>query len=308
MQLTDPLIGPGPIATTDMTASTSALPSHPMGNPPVLCVGVVKIYRSLSGEVHALRGIDAHFPAGVVTAVVGPSGSGKSSLLRILGGLDLPTAGQVTLAGVELTDLSPRRLRALRRRYIGFVHQRPSDNLLSYLSADEHLRSAAALRGLRRPAAVAAATVLLDRLGLGGRADCLPAQLSGGEQQRLGLACAAIGNPAVLLADEPTAELDTAAGASLLGALHDLATNSTAVVLSTHDSRVISTVDRVLALRHGALEFETYRDHHIGGQGDALTVIDSSGRIQLPPDSLDLFPRRRARLKRRDDGVWIEPP
>src|SRR5207247_1754397 len=114
------------------------------------CAGVVKIYWTATGEVTALKGIDAEFPRGAVTAMVGPSGSGKSSLLRIMAGLDRATAGSVRVAGTELSGLRPGRLRRIRRRLIGYVFQRPADNLIPYLTVTEHLAMAARLRGHRR--------------------------------------------------------------------------------------------------------------------------------------------------------------
>ena len=262
------------------------------------CVGLVKIYWSPTGEVHALKGIDAIFPAGALTAIAGPSGSGKSSWLRILGGLDPPTAGSVRIGGRELSGLGPRALRRLRRRLVGNVFQRPSDNLVPYLSAAAHLRHAARLRSpLRRTATME----LLDAVGLGAYRDRLPHELSGGEQQRLAFAQAAIGAPAVLAADEPTSELDSASADGVMEVAADLARRGVAVVVATHDPLVMGRADRVLYLRQGALTAERERDV-------VLSVIDESGRVQLPPDLLRRFPSRRAVIRPEGEGVRIEPP
>ena len=261
------------------------------------CTGLVKIYWSASGEVHALKGIDAVFPAGVISAVVGPSGSGKSSLLRILACIDRPTAGQVRVGDVDVSTLGAARRRGVRRRLIGYMFQRPSDNLISYLTAEEHLGMAARLRGK----ADGDARELLERLGLGGRADHRPAQLSGGEQQRLALASAVIGSPALVVADEPTAELDSGSGTTLMDLVAHLAGRGTGFVIATHDPIVMKAADRILSLRHGALEAETREDR-------ALAVIDASGRIQLSPDALTLFPDRRAVVTLVDGHVRITPP
>jgi putative ABC transport system ATP-binding protein len=258
------------------------------------CAGLVKIYWTATGEVQALKGVDADFPAAAVSAVVGPSGSGKSSLLRILAGLDRPTAGQVTVAGVRLSGLSVARRRRLRRRLLGYVFQRPADNLVPYLTVAEHLELAARLRRARRDHGE-----LLELLGLAQRRRHLPRQLSGGEQQRLAFARAVVGDPPLVVADEPTAELDSAAAAALLEAVR--AGRGTALVLATHDPAVVSLSERTFYLRHGAMEAEaTGRE--------ALSVIDDSGRVQLPPKVLKLFPARRARITVEQGRVWIGPP
>ena len=265
--------------------------------PAASCSGLVKIYRTATGEVHALKGIDAAFPGAAVSAVVGPSGSGKSSLLRILAGLDRPSAGQVRIGDVRLSGLSLTRLRRLRRRLLGYVFQRPGDNLISYLTVAEHLRLAARLRG----AGEDAGAELLELLGLADRRRHLPHQLSGGEQQRLAFARAVVGNPPLVVADEPTAELDRASGAALLEAVAALADRGTGLVLATHDPAVVRLAERTLFLRHGAMEAEATRE-------EALSVIDEAGRVQLPPEALQLFPGRRARIGVEQGRVWIGPP
>jgi ABC-type lipoprotein export system ATPase subunit len=262
------------------------------------CSGLVKIYWSATGEVHALKGIDALFPAGAITAVVGPSGSGKSSLLRILACIDRPTAGQVRVGDVEVSGLNARRRRAIRRRLVSYMFQRPSDNLVSYLTALEQLETTARLRGTsgRRRG-----HELLRTLGLGGRERHYPHQLSGGEQQRVALASAVMGEPALVVADEPTAELDTASGASLMEMVKELADDGASFVVATHDPVVMKVADRIYSLRHGALEAETREDR-------ALSVIDAFGRIQLPPAALQLFPDHRAVISIDDGEVKIKPP
>ena len=265
--------------------------------PAASCSGLVKIYPTATGEVHALKGIDAAFPGAAVSAVVGPSGSGKSSLLRILAGLDRPSAGQVRIGDVGLSGLSLTRLRRLRRRLLGYVFQRPADNLIPYLTVAEHLGLAARLRGVDD----AGGAELLELLGLAGRRRHLPRQLSGGEQQRLAFARAVVGDPPLVVADEPTAELDRASGAALLEAVAALAARGAGLVLATHDPAVVRLAERTLFLRHGAMEAEATRD-------EALSVIDEAGRVQLPPESLQLFPGRRARIGVEQGRVWIGPP
>ena len=262
------------------------------------CAGVVKIYWTATGEVHALKGIDAAFPAGAITAVVGPSGSGKSSLLRILACIDRPTAGQVRVGPLEVSALGPRRRRRVRRRRTGYVFQRPSDNLVSYLTAREHMELAARLRGFDLGAE---GDRLLDVLGLSGRARHKPHQLSGGEQQRLAFAAAVVGHPALVVADEPTAELDSENGRALMETVRTLRDEGTAFAISTHDPQAVGMADRTLYLRHGALEAEAHYDR-------ALSVIDQAGRIQLPPRALSLFPDRRAVITIEGAEVRITPP
>jgi putative ABC transport system ATP-binding protein len=260
--------------------------------------GLVKIYWTGSGEVHALKGIDAVFPRGSVTAVVGPSGSGKSSLLRILAGLDRPTGGSVTIGGRELSGASQGNLHRIRRRSIGYVFQRPSDNLVSYLTAEEHLVSAARIKGRGSDMGI---WELMEKLGLDDRFDHKPSQLSGGEQQRLALGQAVLGSPSIVIADEPTAELDSLSGRRLLDTVVDLASTGIAFVVATHDPQVVDAADSTIHLRHGAVEAESIQER-------ALSVIDAAGRVQLPPDALKLFPSKRAKLEINDGEVKLTPP
>jgi len=280
-----------PAEAASATSATTA--------PAASCTGLVKIYWSATGEVHALKGIDATFSPGAITAVVGPSGSGKSSLLRILACIDRPTAGQVRIGHVEVSALGAARRRAMRRSLVGYMFQRPSDNLVPYLSALQQLTLAARLRGAGSRHDEAAE--LLRSIGLQGRERHLPHQLSGGEQQRVALAAAVIGKPALVVADEPTAELDSASGEKLMEILVALAGRGVGFVVATHDPVVMRPADRILSLRHGALEAETKADR-------ALSVIDAYGRIQLPPKALQLFPEHRAVITVEDGEVKITPP
>ena len=215
----------------------------------VVCAGVVKEYATATGTVRALKGVDDAFPAGQVTAVVGPSGSGKSSLLRILACVDRPTVGSVRIGGVDVAALGARGRRRVRRRQVGYVFQQPGDNLLPYLTAGEQLELAARLRG--RPPSGEEVERLLAALGLEHRAGHRPEQLSGGEQQRMAFAAAVIGGPALVVADEPTAELDSEAGERLMGAVLGLRDQGTSLVLSSHDPVVTGAVDTVVRLHDG---------------------------------------------------------
>jgi len=261
------------------------------------CNGLVQVYRVDSGEVHALRGVDASFAAGTVTAVVGPSGSGKSTLLRLLALEERPTAGQLTIAGHNAIGAPVRTLRRLRRRSIAVVLQRPTLNLFPQLSAREHIELAARWRG----AAASDIDDALETVGLSHRHSNRPDQLSGGEQQRLAVAMAGIGSPTVLLADEPTAELDAESGAAVIAHLRATADTGVAVVVNTHDPAVASAADRVLALHHGTLHSE-----RLSGRA-TVAVIDAVGRVQLPPDLLSVFPGNRAEIIVSDGSVVLRP-
>ncbi|MGH2735131.1 MAG: ABC transporter ATP-binding protein [Actinomycetota bacterium] len=262
------------------------------------CIGVVKIYWTETGEVHALKGVDALFSEGAVTALVGPSGSGKSSMLRILAGQDRPTAGSVFIGNTEVNSLGGRDLHRFRKANVGYVFQRPSDNLISYLTVREHLEHVARLRGVVGNTGIGR---LLEALELTTREDHHPHQLSGGEQQRLAFAQAVVGGPKLIVADEPTAELDSVSAHALLEQVLGLAHQGLAVVVSTHDPEVVGIADRTIYLRHGAIESETREKR-------SLSVIDASGRIALPPEALTLFPDRRAVMTFENGEVRITPP
>jgi ABC-type lipoprotein export system ATPase subunit len=216
---------------------------------PLVCEGVRHTYRTGADHVVALTDVSKSFPAGAMTTVAGPSGSGKSTLLRILAGVDRPDVGRVRVDDVELGRLPPRRRRAVRRYRLAYMFQRPTDNLLEYLTAAEQVRLAAEIRGARLSAEQV--QELLALLRIGDRMDHRPEQLSGGEQQRLALACAVAGSPAVVLADEPTAELDSASTELVLEAMRALRDAGVAFAVSSHDPRVIDRSDHLLRLDRG---------------------------------------------------------
>jgi putative ABC transport system ATP-binding protein len=216
----------------------------------VTAASLTRTYGEGGSAVHALRGVSLEVPEGQFTAVMGPSGSGKSTLMHLLAGLDTPDAGSVRIAGEDITRMSDRELTRLRRRHIGFVFQ--SFNLLPTLSAQENVLLPLAIAGRKpEPEAVDA---LMERMGLAERRDHKPAQLSGGQQQRVAVARALVTRPTVLFADEPTGNLDSAAGADVLALLRDAVDlDGQTTVMVTHDSRAAAIADRVLFLADGQI-------------------------------------------------------
>jgi putative ABC transport system ATP-binding protein len=216
--------------------------------PAVAATALTRSYGEGGAAVLALRGVSLEVPAGQFTAVMGPSGSGKSTLMHLLAGLDTPDAGTVHIGGEDITRMSDRRLTRLRRRHIGFVFQ--SFNLLPTLSAEENIVLPLSIAG-RRPDDDAVEG-LLARVGLLDRRDHRPSQLSGGQQQRVAVARALVTAPTVLFADEPTGNLDSAAGAEVLSLLRDAVDlDGQTTVMVTHDPRAAAVADRVVFLADG---------------------------------------------------------
>jgi putative ABC transport system ATP-binding protein len=210
------------------------------------------------GPVRALRGVDLALAPGELLALVGPSGCGKSTLLAVLGGLEAPDTGRLELAGERVDGLSQAGWARARRRRIGFVFQ--SFNLLTTLTVAQNVELPARLAGRSRRAARRRREELLERLGLADRAGALPTQLSGGQQQRVALARAAANEPDVLLADEPTGNLDSAAREDVLDLLSAAREDGQSIVLVTHDPVVAAIADRGLAMRDGQLVAEAKLD------------------------------------------------
>ena len=210
---------------------------------------VTRVYGSGGAAVHALEGVSAEIASGSFIAIVGPSGSGKSTLLNLLGALDRPSSGRVIVADVDLGQLDDDARTRFRRERLGFVFQ--FFNLLPTLSAIENAMLPARLAGRPRRETETRAKELLERVGLGARLDHLPDQLSGGEMQRVAVARALLMDPPVVLADEPTGNLDTKSGEVVLELLRGAVDDRRTVVLVTHDPRIAARADRVLKIVDG---------------------------------------------------------
>ncbi|HZM51706.1 MAG TPA: ABC transporter ATP-binding protein [Vicinamibacteria bacterium] len=224
-----------------------------MNNQRVLeATGVVKVFEEGSQRVEVLRGVSITVARGEVVALEGPSGSGKTTLLSIMGCILTPTSGEVTIAGERVDAARPDQLRDVRRRSIGFVFQQY--NLFPALTALENIEYALNVKGRKGRSAREEATSALTRVGLGDRLHFLPRDLSGGQKQRVAIARALAGSPPVILADEPTANLDTVAGTQVLELFRDLAkSESRGLVIVTHDPKVRAVADRVVGIRDGRL-------------------------------------------------------
>jgi len=311
----------------------------------IACDRLVRIYTVEGIEIQALQGLDLEIRPGELTAVVGASGSGKSTLLNILSGLDRPTAGQVVVAGHDLLLMKGKERLAYRRQTVGFIWQQTGRNLLSYLTAAENVALPMRFAGLARRPRKARAAELLDLLGVAQCNDRYPAQLSGGEQQCVAIAVALANQPRVVLADEPTGELDTAAAAHVFAALAAAnAESGVTVLVVTHDAAVSAHVRRTIAIQDGRTSTEVLRHpapsrgrradgtggdgtggdgtggDGTGGDGtgddtgggsdgaEEFAVLDRAGRLQLPRDFTDsLGMRDRVRLALETDHIAVWP-
>ena len=222
-----------------------------MSEPVISLQDVHRVYHTGRVDVRALDGLDLTIEHGEFLAVVGPSGSGKSTLMNIVGCLDRPTDGRYLLDGIDVAELDDDGLAALRSRSIGFVFQ--SYNLLPRTTALENVATPLAYQGVRRKAREARAREALERLGLGDRLTHEPAELSGGQQQRVAIARALVTEPAIILADEPTGNLDSSSGAEVMGILRELHASGRTVLLITHDADVATFADRQVHVRDGRL-------------------------------------------------------
>ena len=280
----------------------------------MVCRDLFKIYKRAELEVVALRGLNLTVRQGELVAIVGASGSGKSTLLNILAGLDRPSAGEVWVGQRDLLNVSERSLVDYRRQDVGFVWQATTRNLLPYLKASENIGLPMALAGqpgrLRRQWS----EELMSALDIGDKAGRLPHELSGGEQQRVAVGVALANQPGLLLADEPTGELDTATAIQVFEMLRTLNRNfGVTVIIVTHYPGVSQFVDRVVHIRDGRISSETVSAASYQRDGsrneEEFLVVDDAGRLQLPQELAAHFSRRGlARLELEDGRVTLMPP
>jgi putative ABC transport system ATP-binding protein len=239
---------------------------------PILnATGLVKTYEIGGEAVGALRGVDVAIEPGEFVSVMGPSGCGKSTLLHLLGGLDRPDAGEVRVEGTRIDALSESARARLRRRSIGFMFQ--FFNLIPNLSVADNIEVPALMAGMSKRDARMRREELLGRLGLEDRSGASPASLSGGQQQRVALARALVNRPLVLLADEPTGNLDSAASAGVLDLLRACNREGQTTVLVTHDPRIAATGGRVLRMKDGRIAGETRLNGRTGPLTDVITRL-----------------------------------
>ena len=267
------------------------------------CEGLIKVHRQEGLEVVALQGLDIEALPGEVTALVGPSGSGKTSLLMVLAAQDEPTAGRAWVAGVALHDANESDRRFLRRSLVSLVFQDPSRNLLPRMTPLANVALPIALAGGSRKAARARAAMLLDQVGMADRAGESIEHLSGGEQQRVAVAVALASDPPVLLADEPTAELDAANAEHVVELLQAAASEGRTVLVTTHDETVAERAHRVIHMRDGRVESST-----VFGE-EQMLAVDSRGRVQLPAElreAAGIIDKARAHVV--DGGILLSPP
>jgi ABC-type lipoprotein export system ATPase subunit len=263
---------------------------------------VVHLYAHEGADIVALSGVDLDIGAGEMVALLGPSGMGKSTLLRLLAGLMRPSAGRIWVGDAELSRLTATELQELRATEVSYVLQETGRNLLPFATAAENVWFAqrGGRRQRRRP--VPEPVELLGMLGLAGVAHRRVAELPRGEQQLVALAAGVGSSPRLLLADEPTSQLESSAGRRVVSLLQTINEElGTTVVLVTHDPEVAGAFARTVVIRDGRVGAE-------GRRGEQFAVVDGSGSLQLPPDVLERFPpSTRLRVVRHEDGIDLRP-
>jgi putative ABC transport system ATP-binding protein len=302
-----------------------------LSEPFILCDGLVKIYKIAGLEQVALRELNITIEKGELMSIIGASGSGKTTLMNILGGLDRPSAGRVRVDGHDLLRMTDSQLNKYRREKVGFVWQQSTRNLISYLNAVENVMLPMTVAGLahnRRRRA----DELLDLVGLDQRKHHQLSELSGGEQQRVAIAVALANHPPLLLADEPTGEVDTVTAQMIYDTFRHLTREmGITTIIVSHDPGISKQVDRVVAIRDGMLASETVRQVRANGANgngaagqiegghngivgasalhdtfEELVVLDRAGRVHVPQEYLEQYQiKGRARLELVDGGILI---
>ena len=262
----------------------------------VECRDLFKIFKPADLEVVALRGVDLEIAPGELAAIVGASGSGKTTLLNILAGLERPSAGQVQVGNRDLLNISDRELVRYRRQEVGFVWQAAARNLMPWLTVRDNIELPMALAQVSRSRRRQRSAELLDALQMSDKAQRFPAQLSGGEQQRAAIGVALANQPPLLLADEPTGELDTQMAGEIFQLLGEMnRAFGVTVVVVTHYPGVAEYVNRVVHIRDGRISSESFRESTFRRAGDRVQqeylVVDRAGRLQLPRDYVEQLGR-----------------
>lgn len=308
------------------TVYEESIPAPAISEPFIVCEGLVKIYQVADLEMVALQGLNLTVDKGELVGVVGASGSGKSTLMNILGGLDRPSAGKVLVGGNNLLRMPDRQLNRYRREQVGFVWQQSTRNLVPYLNAIQNVELPMTLAGETGSQRQARAEALLEAVGLSDRAHHHLPELSGGEQQRVAIAVALANQPALLLADEPTGEVDSETAKTIYRTFQTLTREfDITTLIVSHDPGIARHVDRVVAIRDGMLASETIRqaiartENSLEGDGidgtalhdehyAELVVLDQAGRVHLPQEYLEQFGiKGRAELELTEDGILIRP-
>ena len=285
------------------------------GSAYIECSGLFKIYKAADLEVVALRGLELTVQQGEILAIVGASGSGKSTLLNILAGYDAPSAGTIRVGDFDLLQMTNKEVVKYRRHEVGFIWQETSRNLFPYLTTLENVELPMVIAGSPKTERKKRAQELLDIVGLGDRSSHKPAELSGGEQQRVAIAVGLSNKPPLLLADEPTGELDDQTGKEVLELLNRVNQDlGTTILIVTHDPAIATSVQRAIAIKDGKTSTETTREvsyeRKLNGETtntEEFLLIDTAGSVQIPRDVLnELNIERKVKVDIKDGKVTLE--
>lgn len=278
----------------------------------VECDGLVKLYKTSEVEVMALQGLELQIEKGELIAIIGKSGSGKTTLLNIIGALEQPSAGKIFIDGQELSTLSPKQLEAIRKKKIGFVWQKSSQNLFPYMTAVENIESQLYYEKMSKKARREKALALLEEVGLSDKANSFPSELSGGEQQRVAIAVALIRDPEILLADEPTGAVDSKTSDMIQNLFRKLnRERGVTVIIVTHDISLANKVDRVVMISDGRVTTEKimkedYKENissinsenfDMSNVHEEFSVLDKAGRLKLSDEIREQTGLNSSRVK-----------